>query len=221
MLRSQTWKQLRMKKKKKKTLRLLFAALTSILSVPCQPGWSGPQSWTGTRLLCTFVNPNISSGPLFSTGSTSQFHPLSSLLSPLICFSLCKPRPLSYHVGAGVKGLWPYSQERRRSVGGEASAVCSGLLDRRPVTGWSEDDSMAVLVLCKINLEINVTTQSSRFLPRRSICWRTGTADARPPECSACLCVAAKVTQQHTFNHVSTVKSNLLWVVDCIDCRSQ
>lgn len=36
-------------------------------------------------------------------------------------------------------------------------------------------------------------------LPRRSTCWHTGTADVRPPECSACLCVAAKVAHQTCF----------------------
>lgn len=64
---------------------------------------------------------------------------------------------------------------------------------------------MAVLVLCQTNLQINATMRSGRFLPRRSICWRTGTADVRPPECSACLCVAAKVTRQNAFNQTSSV----------------
>lgn len=48
------------------------------------------------------------------------------------------PRPPS--VRAGVKGRWPCSPGRRRSVGGGGWAVCSGLLGPHPATGWSEGD---------------------------------------------------------------------------------
>lgn len=57
----------------------------------------------------TEVNRNMSSVHVLESKHLSRppshFHPLSFLLSPFKCFSLCKPRPLSRSVRAGVKGL--------------------------------------------------------------------------------------------------------------------
>lgn len=112
MLRGQIRKQLRLKKI---TLWLLSAAVTHLVRAVLARWGRTTGVNHNTSSVIFFKNPNISEGwwlhPLQPTCGhhlpvaplTFKFHPQSLLLSLLICFSHCKPRPLSHRVRVGSK----------------------------------------------------------------------------------------------------------------------
>lgn len=177
MLRSQKWRRLRLKEtKNKKLLQLLVPTLG-----PRRPSCPGANHRGEAE--------QVSLGPLAST-----HHPPCSV--PHAVQVSGSPTPFA---GSKVRDRVLQSgsdllQAKRQLLVLGCRILVQGLDDLRRTAGhvwfWLRARSGGG---CR-----------AEALPRRSTCWRTGTAGVRPPECSACPCAAAEV-RGHRNTPLTTV----------------